>query len=230
MRYIASDIHGEYDLFMALLERIGFSNSDTLYVCGDMMDKGLQSMRLASYMCDKDNIRCILGNHEYAFLKYYRGIMERSPDDFDDVLLRLSTYFPGDGRRISWEIVDWLEELPSYIEEEDFICVHAGIPLDGEGYLQPLERVPLEQLLYGRGFKEPEVVHKSPKCVFFGHTSTDCVCGRNEILIYPRECVERTGTVRDFHKIHLDTGAWKSGVLGCFCVDTLETFYVKKEK
>ena len=32
MRYAISDIHGEYDLFMRLMDKIKFSAGDTLYV------------------------------------------------------------------------------------------------------------------------------------------------------------------------------------------------------
>ena len=34
----------------------------------------------------------------------------------------------------------------------------------------------------------------------------------------------------DFCKIHLDTGAWSHGVLGCLCMDTCKVCYVKKQK
>lgn len=46
MIYIASDIHGEYDLFMRLLERIRFTEQDEMIVCGDAIDKGTGSVRL----------------------------------------------------------------------------------------------------------------------------------------------------------------------------------------
>ena len=40
MRYVISDIHGEYDLFIRLMEKIGFSDNDDLerileLLCGD---------------------------------------------------------------------------------------------------------------------------------------------------------------------------------------------------
>ncbi len=35
MTYLISDIHAEYDLFMRLLDRIKFSDSDVLISCGD---------------------------------------------------------------------------------------------------------------------------------------------------------------------------------------------------
>ena len=36
MRYIVSDIHGEYELFVRLLKHISFSEEDEMYICGDV--------------------------------------------------------------------------------------------------------------------------------------------------------------------------------------------------
>ena len=47
MRYCISDIHGEYDLFCRLMEYVKFSDSDELFVLGDMTDKGLDSVSCA---------------------------------------------------------------------------------------------------------------------------------------------------------------------------------------
>lgn len=86
MLYFASDIHAQYDLFLALLKRIGFSEKDEMIICGDIIEKGPDSLRLAKFVFSQPNIRCILGNHEYSFLKYYDVLMAQSPDDFDGVL------------------------------------------------------------------------------------------------------------------------------------------------
>jgi hypothetical protein len=197
-----------------------------MYICGDIIDKGNDSMKLAKYISSFANMYCIIGNHELAFLKYYHAILQTSPNDFDEVLRQLQTYFPQDGDLLDWNVMDWLEELPPYIEKEGFICVHAGVPMDAGGKLLALPTVSIEQLVHDRRFKEPDVIPKSSKCVFFGHTHTAAVCGENKILTYPR-CVAPC-TVEDYYKIHLDTGAWQSGVLGCFCIDTLERVYVLK--
>lgn len=67
MTYCISDIHGEYDLFMRLLEKIRYSDSDRLIVCGDFLDKGTASIRLAKAIFDLPNSYSIMGNHEYTF-------------------------------------------------------------------------------------------------------------------------------------------------------------------
>ena len=230
MIYIASDLHGEYGLFMKLLEKINFSDSDSMIICGDIIDKGKESVKLLKTVFSMKNVTAILGNHEYAFLKYYRSILGESPKNFDDVLEKLWRYFPEDSEKIDFETVDAIEALPAYLEFDKFICVHSGIPLGDDGENLPLCHASVEELVFDRRFKNPEVTHKSPKCVFFGHTHTDAVCGRNVILGHLRDGVENPRDVSDFYKIHLDTGAFCSGVMGCFCVDTMKAHYVYKKK
>lgn len=228
MRYIVSDVHGEYELFVRLLKHISFSEEDEMYICGDVIDKGQQPIRLAKLISSKGNIHCIIGNHEHAFLKYYHSFLETSPNDFDEVLRKLQNYFSEDGHLLDWDLVDWFDELPSYIEEDEFICVHAGIPINSDQQLVSLDEVSVEQLVYDRRFKDPGVIHISPKCVFFGHTQTNCICGESKVLGYRRNNYAPPKTIKDYYKIHMDTGAWSNGVLGCVCIDTLKVYYIKK--
>lgn len=231
MTYVVSDIHAQYELFLQLLGAIKFSDSDTLISCGDIIDKGDGSVRLLKLIKNMPNARCINGNHEYGFLKYYWGLMRESPNDFDIVLKKLREYFPGDGALLEWDTVDWLESLPYYIEERDFLCVHAGIPLDGNGRAVAPESATREQLVYDRNFKSPQIEVKGSKCVLFGHTPTSYILpdGSSRIIAYRRREAPREGCkITDFYKIHLDTGAYISGVLGCFCIETCKAHYVKK--
>ena len=87
MKYVISDIHGEFELFVSLIKHINFSNEDSLYVCGDIIDKGPQSVRVAKYISHLKNVHCIIGNHEHAFLKYYHSLLDTSPEDFDALLI-----------------------------------------------------------------------------------------------------------------------------------------------
>ncbi len=226
MRYILSDPHGEYDLFRKLLEKIRFSDQDEMIICGDILDKGPNPIHLAKYVRSKPNIRCIMGNHEYQFLKFYWSLMRRSPKNFDEVLTELQGYHPNDGYLLDWDIIDWLEGLPLYAEEQEYICVHAGVPLTEKQEVIPLQEISVEQLIYDRLFKEPFVLPRNDKCIFFGHTPTNYITGKDEIITYSR--VERPQKLTDYYKIHLDTGASMTGIMGCFCLDTLKCIYVSK--
>ena len=97
MTYCISDIHGEYELCMRLLEKIKYSDSDKLIVCGDMIDKGEDSVRLAKLLFGLPNVYCLMGNHEFAFFKFYRSRMHSAIMDYDAILWHLQQYFPKDG-------------------------------------------------------------------------------------------------------------------------------------
>jgi len=226
MLYVMSDPHAQYGLFEELLHKIGFGPEDELIICGDIIDKGPDSIRLAQRVFRTPNIHCIMGNHEYAFLKYYWSVMQSVPNDSVEAMQQLREYFPNDGHLLDWEIVDGFANMPCYIEREDFICVHAGLPLDADGRVLPLEEASIEQLVHDRYFKEPTVLPTDSKCVFFGHTPASFVSGKEEILLYPRP---GQNSVKNCYKVHLDMGTMTSGVVGCICVDTGECFYVKKE-
>ena len=42
MHYAIADLHGAYDRYLWMLEEIGFSDADTLYILGDVVDRGGQ--------------------------------------------------------------------------------------------------------------------------------------------------------------------------------------------
>ena len=227
MTYLLSDPHGEYDLFCRLMDKVKFSGSDRLICCGDMVDKGKHSIRLAKLLFSLGNAVLLSGNHEYEFLKFYWALM-RNADDYDAVLTRLMGYFPDDGALLDWDTVDRFEALPYYYEEEHFLCVHAGAPLDGEGRILPLKDAEPGQLVYDRNFKDPELVPNTKKCVFFGHTPT--------VNLGLAPCIHpylRTGArgdhISDYYKVHLDTGTYLTGVLGCFRLEDCEMFHVVAE-
>lgn len=227
MTYCISDIHGYYELFLRLMDKIKFGGGDTLYVLGDIVEKGPDSIRLAKLLFSMPNAVCIMGNHEYDFLKFYRGIM-RATRDYDGVLASLRGYFT-DGELLDWKTVDKFDLLPFYAETEDFIGVHAGVPVVDGKLLGPAEAT-CEQLVYDRRFKDPDVLPQGGKCVLFGHTPVRNLTGRDEILLYPRDETKRgNGDIRDYTKVHLDTGVLHSGVLGCIQMETCQTFYVKEE-
>ncbi len=224
--YIISDIHGEYDLFCRLMEKVGFSDEDTIISCGDMIEKGEHSVRLAKLLFSMKNAVLLAGNHEYDFLKYYWSLM-RETEDYGLVLRKLQEYFPYDGELLDWETADRFEALPYFYETEEYICVHAGVPLDERGNILPLKQATPEQLVYDRNFKEPDILPRGGECVFFGHTPTINLGLEPRIKCYLRDG-KRGDHVRDYHKIHLDTGVYHSGVLGCLRVEDCREFYVRK--
>ena len=229
VRYAISDPHGAYTLVMRILEKIRFGDTDTLYIGGDMIDKGENSLRLLQFALESPNVHPILGNHEYDLIKRYRAMMRAETSDFSAVLDSLRAGFlPHECERLDWETLDALSELPAYIEAADFIMVHAGLPLDCAGYPLPLTEASIESLLYDRRFLSPSLIQRGEKCILFGHTETTVIADTPRILAYRRDKSRPAHALADYHKIHLDTGVFSHGVLGCLCLDTLHSYYVSK--
>lgn len=224
MTYCISDIHGEYYLLCRLLELIGFCDTDTLIVAGDMINKGSDSVKVMQMLGKMANAECIIGNHEYQFLKFYNSLMRSAVTDYEEVLTKLRNYFPGE-KGLVWKDLDWLEGLPHYLEYDDFAVIHSGWPRGSNREFVPLKDASIEACVYDRTFKEPSVMFPGDQCVIFGHTPTNDY----RIHLYQRDdCADDRCSIRVYSKIHIDTGVYLSNTLGCICVETLRTYYVHK--
>ena len=60
-----SDLHGCYDKYLQMLEKIKFNKDDTLYVLGDSIDRGDDGIKILLDMMKRPNVVPMLGNHEY---------------------------------------------------------------------------------------------------------------------------------------------------------------------
>ena len=73
MLYAMSDLHGHWQQYREMLQKIHFSQADTLYILGDVMDRGPEPMKILLDMMQRDNIYFILGNHDALALQLLKG-------------------------------------------------------------------------------------------------------------------------------------------------------------
>ena len=78
--YVISDIHGEYERFMELLEEIELKDTDTLYVLGDVLDRGEHPIKVILKLMEMPNAFCIVGNHEVMALECLRFLCQEITD------------------------------------------------------------------------------------------------------------------------------------------------------
>ncbi len=91
MHYCVSDIHGCYKEFMKLMDVIGFSEDDTLYVIGDVVDRGPRLVKILEWMMKRRNVIPIVGNHEYMMMKVLLpGLKEASSEEEIEKTLTLN--------------------------------------------------------------------------------------------------------------------------------------------
>lgn len=227
MRYVISDVHGNYDLLVKLLKKVNFSKKDTLFVLGDVIDKGKDVDRLLNLLLIEleNNAVVLAGNHEYDFIKLMSSLIVR--DASDEELIENAKKYLGVSS-ISIEQIDMIMNLGYYHEEDDFILVHAGVPFDIKGKMIPLEQADIEDFVYDRKFKSESFLPPNTKCVIFGHTPTFYIDGhKGKIIKYQKE--NTVGDkIKDYYKVHIDTGNYLTGILGCLRLDDMKEFYVSE--
>ncbi|MBR1533786.1 MAG: fructose-bisphosphatase class III, partial [Ruminococcus sp.] len=92
MIYCMSDIHGNYESYLTILRMIDLRDSDTLYILGDVIDRGYGGMNILLNMMEKTNIIPLLGNHDVLALRCLDALYrkpERTLQVMDDIDLWL---------------------------------------------------------------------------------------------------------------------------------------------
>ena len=134
------DIHGDYDSFIKLLDKMGIKIKNniidipqkrSLIILGDFVDRGNDSLKLIKlFMATQKknkNLIVLMGNHEYKLLRILNG---------EKILVR-----PGHIKTLSQfadlplgyikQIKKWLNTLPYVVKNHKFIFTHAAV-LHGE--------------------------------------------------------------------------------------------------
>ena len=78
--YVMSDIHGEYEQFVELLGKINLKDEDTLYVLGDILDRGPHPIKVMRKLMEMPNAVCLVGNHELMAQECLRFLMKEVTD------------------------------------------------------------------------------------------------------------------------------------------------------
>jgi len=69
--FFIGDIHGHWQALENALQRVSFdSKKDVLVSVGDTIDRHEDSLKVATWMLEQDNVHVVCGNHEKYFLDY----------------------------------------------------------------------------------------------------------------------------------------------------------------
>ncbi|MDM5193347.1 metallophosphoesterase [Bacillus hominis] len=144
---VISDIHGELNLLKELLHKVNFKDDDYLIINGDLCEKGNDSIGVVNYVMDlvvsKPNVYVVEGNCEVVV----EALVHENPELINYLCTRKNTIFnewleqlnvtvneESDIREVKNILmshfskeIKWLTELPTAIETEDYIFVHAGL-------------------------------------------------------------------------------------------------------
>lgn len=228
--YCMSDIHGCFTKFKQMLELIKFSDKDTLYIIGDIVDRGPEVLETIRFVRAAKNIHLICGNHENMMVA---GIIEMTKitnkgfrEDGDD--LRIQNWLANGGSKTMAllfnpdnpipdliDIFEWITKLPTYkeitVNNRDFVLVHAGVG-DYEDNVPLSERDELD-FIWTRN-KDHRI---SGKIIICGHTPTAYLNADHSYNIFKEDGY-----------INIDGGCvFVNGQLNCIRLDDMKEYVVQ---
>lgn len=242
--YVMSDIHGDYKKYIQMLEKLQLSENDTLYILGDIIDRGTNGVKILQDMMKRSNIIPILGNHEYMAVKAIKWLLKevalKSIETINDETLLIFKEWMNVGgettisefSKLSKEekekILDYLLDFEVYetvkINDKSFILVHAG--LDNFSEKRKMEEYSLLELIFGR--TNYDVVYFNDKYLVTGHTPTRVIYAKEQgMMLEELDPIKYQDEifVKNNH-IAIDCGCGYGGRLGAICLDTMEKYYV----
>lgn len=205
------------------LSRVG--HGDTLYIIGDVLDRGSQAIPLIQDIMKRENVILLKGNHELMLLPVLSDLMYQNKATQQMIIQEELTIAPmGQQETLSDfcllstkeqnELICYINQLPLYeeirVNNVDYILVHGGLPDFSE---MPLEFYDETELLFGpHDFSIPHYGDGSK--IIVGHLPTKFIDGATPNKIYH---------IND--TIAIDCGCGFGGQLGVLCLDTMEELY-----
>ena len=65
MIYVMSDLHGCYEKYSKMLSLINLKETDTLYILGDIVDRGEGGIKILLDLMGRKNVIALRGNHDH---------------------------------------------------------------------------------------------------------------------------------------------------------------------
>ncbi|MFW1677460.1 symmetrical bis(5'-nucleosyl)-tetraphosphatase [Pontibacter sp. JAM-7] len=138
--YAVGDVQGCYDALLRLLEKLHFSDSDQLWLAGDLVNRGPHSLETLEFIKQLGSrAKCVLGNHDLHLLAVFHNNCHGKGKDTLDPVLNSSR---------SEELLHWLQQQPLLLEDlaGDYVMTHAGLPpcwsiADARHYAREVEAV-----------------------------------------------------------------------------------------
>ena len=145
MTYAVSDLHGNFDKFKDLLEKIRFGDDDVMYVLGNIVDYGEEPIELLCDLSMRYNVIPIVGDRDYRALKLLGELDKMLTDGSmpeSDVVMEMTEWIQ-DGGSTTMEgfkkldadmregVIEYLSDMSLYEEVEaggkKYLLLHAGI-------------------------------------------------------------------------------------------------------
>jgi bis(5'-nucleosyl)-tetraphosphatase (symmetrical) len=117
--FAIGDLQGCFNQLEQLITKIGRANIEQLWLTGDLVNRGPQSLRVLRWcFANRHWIRVVLGNHDLHLLALSAGIRQARVDDTLQPILNASD---------KEELLRWLRQQPLAYHASGHLMVHAGL-------------------------------------------------------------------------------------------------------
>jgi len=115
------DVQWCYDEMKLLLKKLKLKKSDKVYFTWDLINKWPKNFKTLKYLY-KNNFRFnyIKGNHEVNFLRWLDWEKSEHEKEFKKLKKKIH-------KTKTNYLIKFLEDIPLYLEDENFILVHGGL-------------------------------------------------------------------------------------------------------
>jgi hypothetical protein len=219
---VIGDIHGCLKEFDELLKKVQYNKeTDRLILVGDLIDRGPDSVGVVRRAREM-NLECAMGNHEYKFLRWFKGNKHYTSQDHYE--------------KFTDADVTYINNMPYFIKlDEKTAIVHAGVKPG-----KPIERQGKDDLLYLRFTDESRrfisikaiardgaEAHNAIFWTKFWHGPESIIYGHHVHSEIDPLIEEVSPGVKCYG---LDTGCCFGGRLSCLIVETGEIVQVQAKK
>ena len=230
MEYVISDIHGSKDELTDVLDKIAFCKSDTLYVLGDSIDKGVDSFGVLKVLESLgDNAVILRGNHEEMMLDYFDHRGKWHPW-INSAKCGASTLRSAsiDSMEVK-KAIRFMRSFQRIIETPDAIMSHAGVDIVDD----QLDIRDKHKCIWGSNILNIENTSEIKKTIIFGHVNTSSISKEHtgKIWKHIRPGCEKMDNedIHKYDKICIDTGVCNTGILGCLRLNDMMEIYATKK-
>lgn len=227
MIYVMSDLHGCFEEYKRMLEKIDFKESDTLYILGDIVDRGSQSIEILQDMMLRSNVFPILGNHEYMLNEALEFMLSEINEENilnvedSNIIQKLTSWITEDGGATTFERLNHLSK-DELLDIQDYLM---------EFEIYKYVEVNHKRFILAHANMKPEYLSHLENClmnVLFEKTDSTKDEFRDAYLITGHVPTADGKILKKNHHICIDGGCVFGQNLTCLCLDTMEEFYVKK--
>ncbi len=131
--YVFSDVHGHHRTLERLLERVSPAAEDTVWILGDMVDRGPDPVSVMRTCRELANGHILMGNHEDMMLTAFKNPRDLTAQ-FSWEMNGGATTAAGLAslsNEACLDLVEWADSLPLgahvCVDDQQYILVHAGL-------------------------------------------------------------------------------------------------------